>query len=66
SAVGSNIVPVVVKSGGSGSMKSLKLFMELKNSQLAVKVSGFNFSFFEKVQTVPFYGIEALLKWAKK
>ena len=61
-AIGNKVVPVEVKSGSSGTMKSLRLFMESKNSDLAIKISNFNFSLFEKIQTVPFYGIESLVK----
>ncbi|MCP5102363.1 MAG: DUF4143 domain-containing protein [bacterium] len=60
--LGSRIVPVEVKSGSRGAMKSLKAFIEAKGCDLAVKISGFNFSLFEKIRTVPFYGIESLLK----
>jgi predicted AAA+ superfamily ATPase len=60
--IGSKIVPIEVKSGSSGSMKSLRAFMDLKGSELAVKVSGFNFSLFENVRTIPFYGIESLVR----
>lgn len=56
------IVPIEVKSSSTGSMKSLKTFMETKKCDLAVKVSGFNFSLFEKVQTVPFYALESFVK----
>lgn len=61
-SIGSKIVPIEVKSGSSGSMKSLRAFMDLKASELGVKVSGFNFSLLENVRTVPFYGIEALVR----
>jgi predicted AAA+ superfamily ATPase len=56
------IVPVEVKSSTTGSMKSLKTFMEVKKCDYAVKVSGFNFSFFENVQSIPFYALESLVK----
>ncbi len=61
-SIGSKILPVEVKSSGSGPMKSLRLFMETKNSGMGVKVSGFNFSLFEKIRTIPFYAIESLVK----
>ena len=37
---GNKIVPVEVKSGSTGSMKSLHVFMELKNSPLAARING--------------------------
>ena len=61
-SIGSKILPVEVKSSSSGAMKSLRLFMETKNSEWGVKVSGFNFSLFEKIRTIPFYAIESLVK----
>jgi hypothetical protein len=60
--IGDKIVPVEVKSSGTGRMKSLNLFMEIKKSKLGVKVSDQNFSNRERVHLVPFYGIESLLK----
>ncbi len=61
-AIGSKIVPVEVKSGSHGAMRSLRAFVEAKGCKPAVKISGFNFSLFEDIRTVPFYGIESLLK----
>ena len=61
-ALAGKIIPVEVKSSNTGSMKSLRTFMEIKNRDFAVKVSGFNFSFFENVQSVPFYALESLVK----
>jgi predicted AAA+ superfamily ATPase len=60
--IGSKIVPIEVKSGSKGSMKSLRAFIETKNSEFAVKISGFNYSEFENVRTTPFYGIESMIK----
>jgi hypothetical protein len=61
-AVGSEIVPIEVKSGSNGRMRSLLLFMQRKNSRLGVKVSGFNFSLFENIRTIPFYALESFMK----
>lgn len=63
-SISSDIVPVEVKSSSRGRMRSLQTFRELKKSRWAIKISGFNFSFFEKVQTIPFYAIEALVRGA--
>ncbi|MCX6581200.1 MAG: AAA family ATPase [Candidatus Aminicenantes bacterium] len=56
------IVPVEVKSSTTGGMKSLRTFMQIKNRNFAIKVSGFNFSLFDCVQSVPFYALESLVK----
>ena len=61
-SIGNRIVPIEVKSSSNGRMKGLRLFMESKKSQFAAKISGFNFSLFENVQTIPFYGLEAFMK----
>lgn len=55
------IVPVEVKSGTKGTMKSMKIFMESKKSDLGLKISSCPYSFKEPVQSIPFYGIEAFL-----
>ena len=60
--IGNRIVPVEVKSSSYGSMKSIQVFIESKKSGFAVKISGYNYSYYKIVQTVPFYGIAALLK----
>ncbi len=36
---GNKVIPVEVKAGSTGSMKSLHVFMELKNYQLAARVN---------------------------
>lgn len=61
-AIDGKIVPVEVKSSTTGRMKSLRIFMELKHRDFAVKVSGLNFSLFENVQSIPLYGLESLVK----
>lgn len=56
------IIPVEVKSGTTGSMKSLQLFLNLKKSDLGLKISSYNYSFEKGVQSIPFYGIENLMR----
>jgi len=56
------IIPVEVKSGSVGQMKSLKMFMETKKISYGVKISSYPYSFFNSVQSIPFYGIEAFVK----
>jgi predicted AAA+ superfamily ATPase len=60
----SHIVPVEVKSGTTGRMKSLKIFMESKKSKLGIKISEYPFSLDQSIQSIPFYGIESLIKSA--
>lgn len=59
-ALGSRIVPVEVKSGLRGAMKSLNYFMDSKNSQFALKVSGAGYSRNGNIENIPFYALESL------
>lgn len=60
--IDNSITPVEVKSNTKGSMKSLQKFIEEKNSSYGIRISNNPYSFFNNIQTVPFYGIENLLK----
>lgn len=62
---GSDILPVEVKSGTGGSLKSLHLFLEEKRAFVreGIKISSGGFSFREKIKHIPFY---ALLQWDKE
>ena len=53
-----NIIPVEVKSGHSGRLRSLQLFLETHpQTPYGIKISESNASDFEKIKTVPFYSI---------
>jgi len=56
------IVPIEVKSGTKGSMQSLKLFMELKNSEKGIRISQENFSFYQNIEVYPLYAVANLQK----
>ena len=56
------VLPVEVKSGSVGRMKSLGLFLKEKAAPLGIKISAHPFSRHDKVLSVPFYGVEALLE----
>lgn len=60
------IVPLEVKSGQTGSMKSMKMFMELKKSDYGIKISSYPYSFSDSIYSVPFYGIESFIKRDKE
>jgi len=60
--INNEITPVEVKSGTTGRMKSLKIFMESKNCSVGIKVSEYPYSFHDYIQSIPFYGIESLIK----
>lgn len=51
------IIPVEVKSGKTGTMKSLKLFMEGHESKIGLRFSGQPLSFCEKILSIPLYAV---------
>jgi len=59
-AYSGQIFPVEVKSGSEGRMLSMKRFMSEKKSDLGFRISQSNYSLFQNIQSIPFYGIEAL------
>lgn len=61
-AVNNIIIPIEVKSAATGSMKSLKIFMDSKCSEFGVKISTASYSFHNSVLSIPFYGIEHFLR----
>lgn len=57
--INGQIIPVEVKSGKSGTLKSLQMFLSLHNhSTWGVKISEQAFSNHHPIISVPFYGIE--------
>jgi hypothetical protein len=53
-----NIVPIEVKSGKEGRLKSMRLFLEEhKNSLYGLRFSPDNFSHYDSIDTVPLYAI---------
>ena len=59
--IGEIIVPIEVKSGTSGSMQSLRIFMEEKKSKLGVRTSLENFNHFENIEVYPLYAISNII-----
>lgn len=55
--IGSQIVPIEVKSGPKGRLKSLRVFMDEKNAPLGVRVSQAPLSFEKNLLSVPLYMI---------
>ncbi|MDR2563489.1 MAG: AAA family ATPase [Prevotellaceae bacterium] len=51
------IVPIEVKSGTSGKMQSLHLFMKEKQSEYGVRTSLENFAEYDKIKVYPLYAI---------
>lgn len=65
-AVDSQIVPIEVKSGAIGSLRSLKIFLAEKKIPFGVRISEIPFSFSNNVLSIPFYMIEQLPRLAKE
>jgi predicted AAA+ superfamily ATPase len=57
----SQIIPIEVKSGTKGSMQSLHIFMNEKNSKTGVRTSLENFGKIDSVEVYPLYAISNLL-----
>ena len=51
------IVPLEVKSGSTGKMQSLHLFMNEKQSEYGIRTSLENFAQYDKIKVVPLYAI---------
>jgi predicted AAA+ superfamily ATPase len=59
------IIPVEVKSGTSGKMQSLKLFLEERKSGKGIRLSMENFGSYGKIEVIPLYAISNLFQPAK-
>ena len=55
-----NVVPVEVKSGSSGKMQSLNLFLNERDAPKGIRISLENFSAYDKIEVVPLYAISNL------
>ena len=64
--IDSEVFPVEVKSGMTGSLKSLRLFIEEKKAKFGIRISREKLSFHDKVLSVPLYMIEQLLRIVRK
>jgi predicted AAA+ superfamily ATPase len=60
-----DIIPIEVKSGPAGTLKSLRMFMESKKSSFGVKISSAPYSATANIHAIPFYGIAAFLSAAR-
>lgn len=56
-----NIIPLEVKAGTSGSMQSMRIFMQEKKSLKGIRCSLENFAQLENIEVVPMYAITNLL-----
>jgi uncharacterized protein len=63
--VGQHIVPIEVKAGTQGHLKSLIQFMKEKKSLLGIRISQHPLSFKDNILSVPFYMIEQIPRLVK-
>ena len=60
--LGQNIIPVEVKSNTKGSMQSMRLFLEEKNSGFGIRTSLENFGELPDIKIVPLYALGNIAK----
>lgn len=63
---GPNIIPIEVKSGKIGSLKSLHVFFKEYSPPLAIKISQGPFHFQDHVLSIPLWGIEGINRLLKQ
>jgi uncharacterized protein len=54
------ILPIEVKAGATGRLKSLKIFMQEKESAVGLRISQNNLSFTENILSIPLYMISQI------
>jgi predicted AAA+ superfamily ATPase len=59
---GDKIIPIEVKSGTTGKMQSLHLFMNEKLSEYGIRTSLENFGRYDKIQVYPLYAVGQIMK----
>lgn len=59
---GEKIIPIEVKSGATGSLKSLRMFLKEHNASVGVRFSMHPLSYHDKVLSIPLYAVESLPK----
>ena len=59
---GNKIIPIEVKSGTTGKMQSLHLFMNEKQSEYGIRTSLENFGQYNKIRVYPLYAIRQIMK----
>lgn len=56
------IVPVEIKAGKRGAMRSMNIFMESKKSNTGIRISSENFSEYNGIQVVPLYAVSNIFR----
>jgi hypothetical protein len=63
--INSEIVPIEIKSGSTGRMKSLMIFIKAYNSKRGIKISQAPYKDQIPIMSLPFYAIESFMKISK-
>ena len=63
--IGSDIFPVEVKAGKTGTLKSLRLFLKEKKTKFGIRVSQKQLSYNDKVLSIPLYMIGQISRIVK-
>jgi predicted AAA+ superfamily ATPase len=64
--IGQHIIPVEVKAGAHGHLKSLMQFMQEKKSKLGIRISQRPLSYTNGVLSIPFYMISQIPRLTKE
>lgn len=64
--IDAQVLPIEVKAGKTGTLKSLKIFIEEKKSPLGIRFSQDKLSFYDKILTLPLYMAGYAKKLAKE
>lgn len=65
-AIDSHILPVEVKAGAIGTLRSLRILLEEKKIPFGVRISELPLSYIDRVLSIPFYLIEQLPRLTKE
>ncbi len=63
--VDSQIVPIEVKAGSTGQLKSLRIFMQEKSIKMGVRVSQHSLNFHDQILSVPIYMVGEIARLIK-
>ncbi|MDO8526282.1 MAG: AAA family ATPase [Deltaproteobacteria bacterium] len=64
-SIGTEIIPVEVKAGKTGKLKSLRSFMQEKKTRLGIRISQEPLSRHDNILSIPFYMVENLTRLSK-
>lgn len=64
--IDSKIIPIEVKAGKTGTLKSLKVFLKEHKSPFGIRFSQLPLSFHDKILSIPIYAVEQMRKIASE